>query len=86
MTAAIHATSLSERRTAHFDPGAAVPDWVVLGRIREAILAGLTVPESVCPLAERPDYIPALLAAGHTPSQIERATGVNAGRYHRRNR
>lgn len=73
------------RRSMSWDPSARVPDWVVLGRIRELLLAGLPVPESVCRQDEVPDYVPALAAAGHTASEIEIFTGVNAARLlHRR--
>lgn len=69
-----------------WDPSARVPDWVVLGLIRQRLIAGDTVPETVCPRDEVPAYIPALVAAGHTPSEISIATGVNAARILRRTR
>lgn len=85
MTAPAHAvattaTSLSDRPAFDWDPSARCPDWVVLGRIREHLLAGMPVPQSVCPPDELPAYVPALVAAGHTHSEISRATGVNAHR------
>lgn len=69
-----------------WDPLADVPDWVVLGLIRERLIAGDPVPETLCPRAEVPAYIPALVAAGHTTSEIAIATGVNAHRIVRRTR
>lgn len=72
------------RRSMSWDPAARVPDWVVLGRIREHLVAGLPVPESVCLQDEVQDYVPALIAAGHSTSEIEKSTGVNATRFHRR--
>lgn len=67
-----------------WDPTAPVPDWVVLGRIREHLLAGQPVPAELCPPDEVASYIPALVAAGHTTSEISIATGVNAYRILRR--
>lgn len=65
-------------------PDTRVPDWVVLGRIREHLTAGAPVPYALCPRDELPAYIPALVAAGHSPSEISIATGVNAARLLRR--
>lgn len=76
----IRATACRRGADMEWDPHAEVPDWVVLGRIRERLLAGVPVPESVCPRDEVPAYVPALVAAGHTPSEISIATGVNAAR------
>ena len=72
--------AIARPRRAVWDPESRVPDWVVLGRIRERLLAGDTVPDSLCPRDELPAYVPALVAAGHTTSEIYIATGVNAHR------
>jgi hypothetical protein len=84
VTTATTATSLTGRRAVRWDPAADVPDWVVLGRISEHLLAGLPVPTDVCPQDDVPAYLPALLAAGHTRSEIARLTGINATRHTRR--
>lgn len=55
-----------------FSPTARVPDWVVLARIREYILTGRHVPPEVYAPDALADYVPALLAAGHTESEIYR--------------
>lgn len=69
-----------------WDPTARVPDWVVLARIDDLLRAGLPVPPAVCPQHEVPDYVAALVAGGHTLTEIARATGVNAARIYRRTR
>lgn len=87
MTTATTATSLAPSHAIQWDMTASVPDWVVLGRIRELIVAGLPVPDDTCEPDDIADYIPALVAAGHTHSEIERPTGVKPSRHlPRRNR
>lgn len=81
MTTATTATSLAPSHSIHWDLTADVPDWVVLGRIRELIVAGLPVPDDICGPDSIADYIPALVAAGHNHSEIERATGVKPSRH-----
>lgn len=81
MTTATTATSLAPSHAISWDPDARVPDWVVLGRIRDLIVAGLPVPPALYAPDSIVDYIPALLAAGHNHSQIFRATGVKAERH-----
>lgn len=73
-------SSLAVRPSFDWDPSARCPDWVVLGRIRERLAAGQPVPPQLCPRDEVRAYVPALVAAGHTASEISRATGVNARR------
>lgn len=51
-----------------------VPDWVVLERIRDRIRAGDHVPAEVYEPDALADYVPALLACGHTISEIYRRT------------
>lgn len=72
--------------SARWDLTARVPDWVVLGRIRDRIRAGEAVPAKLCEPDGIAAYVPALLDAGHTPSEIERCTGVNASRLPRSTR
>lgn len=85
MTAPTRVRAMPPRRAGfEWDPTAPVPDWVVLGLIRERLIVGDPVPETVCPRDEVPAYIPALVEAGHTPSEISIATGVNAARILRR--
>ncbi|ODQ97285.1 hypothetical protein BFG51_11485 [Dietzia alimentaria] len=81
MTTATTATSLAPSHSIHWDLTADVPDWVVLGRIRELIVAGLPVPDDICGPDSIADYIPALVAAGHNHCEIERATGVKPSRH-----
>ena len=81
MTTATTATSLTTSHTVDWDPHAAVPDWVILGRIRDLIVAGLPAPADLCEPDSITDYIPALVAAGHKHHEIERATGVKPSRH-----
>ncbi|GAA1722195.1 hypothetical protein [Dietzia cercidiphylli] len=81
MTTATTATSLAPSHAISWDPEARVPDWVVLGRIRDLIVADLPVPDDIFGSDSIVDYIPALLAAGHKHHEIERATGVKPSRH-----
>lgn len=81
MTTAITATSLAPSHAIDWDLTADVPDWVVLGRIRELIVAGMPVPDDIYGPDSIADYIPALVAAGHKHHEIERATGVKPSRH-----
>lgn len=81
MTTAITATSLAASHAIHWDLTADVPDWVVLGRIRDLIVAGLPVPDDIYGPDSIADYIPALVAAGHKHHEFERATGVKPSRH-----
>ena len=81
MTTATTATSLAPSHSIHWDLTAHVPDWVILGRIRDLIVAGLPVPDDMCSPDSITDYIPALVAAGHKHHEIERATGVKPSRH-----